>query len=81
MKYNFDEEENSDDDAMIVSGVPVSMRDQSDDDDFNANDDDDDEAVAKADSDSDDGFAARIKKKLQAEKAAVTKKAVPEKKY
>ena len=79
MKYNFDEDENSDDDAMIVSGVPASMRDQSDDDDFNANDDD--EAVAKADSDSDDGFAARIKKKLQAEKAAVTKKAVPEKKY
>ena len=80
MKYNFDEDENSDDDAMIVSGVPASMRDQSDDDDFNANDDDD-EAAAKADSDSDDGFAARIKKKLQAEKAAATKKAVPEKKY
>lgn len=76
MKYNFDEDENSDDDAMIVSGVPASMRSQDDDDDedFEAND-----AVAD-DSDSDQGFAARIKKKVQAEKTNASKKPQQEKK-
>ena len=74
----FDEDENSDDDAVSVSGVPASMRDQKedndddDDEDFEANDD-----VAE-DSDSNLGFAERIQKKIQADKTKASK--VPQEK-
>ena len=75
MQY-FDEEENSDDDAVMVSGVPVSMRDQKDDNDDDDDDDDEDfeanDDVAE-DSDSNLGFAERIQKKIQADKTKASK--------